>query len=185
MEEEERRLSRRRKRKTSGFWPRLNFQTLVSEYHPRATACGEKAHGLQPWDESRWGLNGITSYYLMGGMKKTAFRFRLYPNHKQERRLLRMIETSRRLWNDALFHRKGAGRRSGSPPPTASSAGFSPPRGGGTRCWGNSTRRQDRRFSDASTGPSRGSSSNGRDIQGSRSSPHPARSSIPRRTTVQ
>jgi putative transposase len=42
----------------------------------------------------------------MGGMKKTAFRFRLYPNHKQERRLLRMIETSRRLWNDALAHRK-------------------------------------------------------------------------------
>ena len=37
---------------------------------------------------------------------KTAFRFRLYPNHKQERRLLRMIETSRRLWNDALAHRK-------------------------------------------------------------------------------
>src|SRR6058998_1635340 len=37
---------------------------------------------------------------------KTAFRFRLYPNHKQELRLLRMIETSRRLWNDALAHRK-------------------------------------------------------------------------------
>src|SRR5438445_609538 len=56
---------------------------------------------------NRVGAYGITSYYLMGGMKKTAFRFRLYPNHKQERRLLRMIETSRRLWNDALFHRKG------------------------------------------------------------------------------
>src|SRR2546427_13031773 len=60
---------------------------------------------LQPLDESRWGLNGISLYYLLGGMK-TAFRFRLYPNHKQERRLLRMIETSRRLWNDALAHRK-------------------------------------------------------------------------------
>src|SRR2546426_12240501 len=40
-------------------------------------------------------------------MKKRAFRFRLYPNHRQERRLLRMMETSRRLWNDALSHRKG------------------------------------------------------------------------------
>jgi len=39
-------------------------------------------------------------------MKKRAFRFRLYPNHKQERRLLRMMEASRRLWNDALAHRK-------------------------------------------------------------------------------
>src|SRR5438034_6403877 len=38
---------------------------------------------------------------------KTAFRFRLYPNHKQELRLLRMIESARRLWNDALSHRKG------------------------------------------------------------------------------
>src|SRR5438132_8306057 len=79
----------------------------ASEYSlAMLTACGEKAHMLQPLDESRWGLNGISLYYLLG-MKKTAFRFRLYPNHKQERRLLRMIETSRRLWNDALFHRKG------------------------------------------------------------------------------
>ena len=38
--------------------------------------------------------------------EKTALRFRLYPNHKKGRRLLRMIETSRRLWNDALAHRK-------------------------------------------------------------------------------
>ena len=37
---------------------------------------------------------------------KTAFRFRLYPNRKQERKLLRMIEAGRRLWNDALAHRK-------------------------------------------------------------------------------
>src|SRR3989449_1825396 len=69
------------------------------------TAGGEKAHMFQPLDEPRWGLNGITSYHLLGGMK-TAFRFSLYPNHKQELRLLRMIETSRRLWNDALAHRK-------------------------------------------------------------------------------
>ena len=37
---------------------------------------------------------------------KTAFRFRLYPNRKQERKLLSMIEAGRRLWNDALSHRK-------------------------------------------------------------------------------
>ena len=33
---------------------------------------------------------------------KTAFRFRLYPDRKQERRLLGMVEAARRLWNDAL-----------------------------------------------------------------------------------
>src|SRR5207245_7676183 len=82
---------------TTRHAPALSLSTL--------TACGENAHMLQPLDESRWGLNGISLYYLLGGMK-TAFRFRLYPNHKQERRLLRMIETSRRLWNDALAHRK-------------------------------------------------------------------------------
>ncbi|MDG6964953.1 MAG: transposase, partial [Nitrososphaerota archaeon] len=37
---------------------------------------------------------------------KTAFRFRLYPNRRQERRLLGMVEAGRRLWNDALAHRK-------------------------------------------------------------------------------
>lgn len=37
---------------------------------------------------------------------KTAFRFRMYQNHKQEQRLLRMIEAGQRLWNDALAHRK-------------------------------------------------------------------------------
>jgi putative transposase len=37
---------------------------------------------------------------------KTAFRFRLYPNRKQERKLLRMVEAGRRLWNSALSHRK-------------------------------------------------------------------------------
>jgi putative transposase len=47
----------------------------------------------------------MAAYYLPGGMK-TAFRFRLYPNHKQERKLLRMVEAGRRLWNDALAHRK-------------------------------------------------------------------------------
>ncbi len=37
---------------------------------------------------------------------KSAFRFRLYPNHKQEQKLLRMVEAGRQLWNDALAHRK-------------------------------------------------------------------------------
>src|SRR5713226_5125079 len=37
---------------------------------------------------------------------KTAFRFRLYPNRKQERKLLMMVEAGRQLWNDALVHRK-------------------------------------------------------------------------------
>ncbi len=37
---------------------------------------------------------------------KTAFRFRLYPNRKQEKKLRRMIEAGRRLWNEALAHRK-------------------------------------------------------------------------------
>jgi hypothetical protein len=43
---------------------------------------------------------------VLGGMK-TAFRFRLYPDRTQGRRLLSMVEASRRLWNDALAHRKG------------------------------------------------------------------------------
>ena len=47
----------------------------------------------------------MAAYYLLGGMK-TAFRFRLYPNRRQERRLLGMVEAGRRLWNDALAHRK-------------------------------------------------------------------------------
>ncbi len=156
--------------------PALSLATL--------TACGEKAHMLQPLDESRWGLNGISLYYLLGGMK-TAFRFRLYPNHKQERRLLRMIETSRRLWNDALAHRKRRWEEE------LLSTSYS------EQCWiltaerrgdpllGELYSQAGQGSSDASTGPSRRSSSNGRDIQGSRSSPHPARSPIPRRTTVQ
>jgi putative transposase len=37
---------------------------------------------------------------------RTAFRFRLYPNGKQEARMLRALEAARRLWNDALAHRK-------------------------------------------------------------------------------
>ena len=47
----------------------------------------------------------IVAHNLLGGMK-AAFRFRLYPNHKQEQRLLRKIEAGRRLWNDAIAHRK-------------------------------------------------------------------------------
>ena len=155
--------------------PELSLATL--------TACGEKAHMLQPLDESRWGLNGISLYYLLGGMK-TAFRFRLYPNHKQERRLLRMIETSRRLWNDALAHRKRRWEEE------RLSTSY------GQQCWiltaerrgdpllGELYSRQDRRYSDASRGPSRPSSSNGRDTRGSRGSPpHMARSPTRRRTT--
>ena len=36
----------------------------------------------------------------------SAFRFRLYPNSEQEERMLRTMEACRRLWNDALAHRK-------------------------------------------------------------------------------
>jgi putative transposase len=37
---------------------------------------------------------------------KSAFRFRLYPNLGQEARMLRALEATRRLWNEALAHRK-------------------------------------------------------------------------------
>jgi putative transposase len=37
---------------------------------------------------------------------KSAFRFRLYPNHRQEATMLRALEATRRLWNDALGQRK-------------------------------------------------------------------------------
>jgi putative transposase len=37
---------------------------------------------------------------------RSAFRFRLYPSCKQEAQMLRALEASRRLWNDALAHRK-------------------------------------------------------------------------------
>src|SRR5271166_6162555 len=37
---------------------------------------------------------------------KNAYKFRLYPNRKQEQRMLRMIGTARNLWNLALSHRK-------------------------------------------------------------------------------
>src|SRR5436309_14106975 len=37
---------------------------------------------------------------------KSAFRFRLYPNREQERRMLLMVEAGRQLWNEALAHRK-------------------------------------------------------------------------------
>jgi putative transposase len=36
----------------------------------------------------------------------SALRFRLYPNYGQEAKMLRALEASRRLWNDALAHRK-------------------------------------------------------------------------------
>jgi putative transposase len=37
---------------------------------------------------------------------RSALRFRLYPNCKQEAKMLRALEATRRLWNDALAHRK-------------------------------------------------------------------------------
>ena len=37
---------------------------------------------------------------------REAFRFRLYPNRRQEQKLLMMIQAGRQLWNDALAHRK-------------------------------------------------------------------------------
>jgi putative transposase len=37
---------------------------------------------------------------------RTTLRFRLYPNHTQEERLLAMVEAGRRLWNSALAQRK-------------------------------------------------------------------------------
>jgi putative transposase len=37
---------------------------------------------------------------------KEAFRFRLYPSFSQEERMLRALEASRRLWNEALAHRR-------------------------------------------------------------------------------
>jgi len=37
---------------------------------------------------------------------KSAFRFRLYPDLSQEARMVRALEATRRLWNDALAHRK-------------------------------------------------------------------------------
>ena len=40
-------------------------------------------------------------YYLLGGMK-SAFRFRLYPDRKQSKKMSRMVEAARRLWNHAL-----------------------------------------------------------------------------------
>jgi hypothetical protein len=54
---------------------------------------------------NRIGAYGMTVYYLLGGMK-SAFRFRLYPNRRQEQKLMMMIEAGRQLWNDALAHRK-------------------------------------------------------------------------------
>ena len=37
---------------------------------------------------------------------KATIRLRLYPNRKQEQKLVQVIEAGRRLWNDALAHRK-------------------------------------------------------------------------------
>ncbi len=39
-------------------------------------------------------------------MYKTGRRYRIYPTKNQEKTLLRMAEAARKLWNDALWHRK-------------------------------------------------------------------------------
>ncbi|MBI3116274.1 MAG: helix-turn-helix domain-containing protein, partial [Thaumarchaeota archaeon] len=36
----------------------------------------------------------------------SALRFRLYPSRDQEAKMLRTLEACRRLWNDALSHRR-------------------------------------------------------------------------------
>src|SRR6267143_1969094 len=44
-----------------------------------------------------------------------AFRFRLYPSSRQVAMMLRALEASRRLWNDALAHRKTGWERGRQP----------------------------------------------------------------------
>jgi putative transposase len=39
-------------------------------------------------------------------VSRQVFKFRLYPDQNQERKMFRFVETCRRLWNDALAHRK-------------------------------------------------------------------------------
>src|SRR5256885_141969 len=39
-------------------------------------------------------------------MHRSAFRFRLYPSREQEARMVMAVDSCRRLWNDALSHRK-------------------------------------------------------------------------------
>jgi len=67
---------------------------------------------------------------------KSAFPFRLYPNREQERKLLVMVEAGRRLWNDALSHRRERWEEQRLSTSYSSSAGYSPLRGEPTRCWG-------------------------------------------------
>jgi putative transposase len=45
---------------------------------------------------------------------RQVFRFRLYPGPEQEKRMLRILETCRRLWNDALSHRKSRWEKEGA-----------------------------------------------------------------------
>ena len=52
------------------------------------------------------GLNILNPDKVLARMHVTAFKFRLYPRDKQEKKLCEMIETGRRLWNEALAHRK-------------------------------------------------------------------------------
>ena len=46
---------------------------------------------------------------------RQVFRFRLYPDLEQEKRMLYIIETCRRLWNDALSHRKSRWEKERAP----------------------------------------------------------------------
>ncbi len=39
-------------------------------------------------------------------LMRSALRFRLYPSHEQEARMVCTLDSSRRLWNDALRHRR-------------------------------------------------------------------------------
>ena len=61
---------------------------------------------------------------ILCGMKKSAFRFHLYPNRKQEQRMLTMVEAGRRLWNEALAHRKRRWEEERLSLRTGSSAGY-------------------------------------------------------------
>jgi putative transposase len=57
-----------------------------------------KANFMGPYTESECIKDKMTT--------RRVFRFRLYPSLEQEKRMFHIIETCRRLWNDALSHRR-------------------------------------------------------------------------------
>lgn len=57
-----------------------------------------KANFMGPYIESECIKDKMTT--------RRVFRFRLYPSLEQEKRMFHIIETCRRLWNDALSHRR-------------------------------------------------------------------------------